>query len=507
MKRLLASENALFAAAALLGLWLCLAMPVFSQESYYWCYAQHPDLSYYDHPPLGAWLIWLGTQVFGDGALGIRIGTLLCSLGLTWAGLALLRAFEADSVARRAWIVLSIAVPQYAVLHILANPDPPLCVFWALAMLCLWRARGGSIGWWLCAGVAAGLALLGKYMAAFLAVGGVLVLLFDPQMRRQLLRPGPWLGVVAASLTFLPVVLWNVNNDFESFRFQTGNRMEKAQIGFNWLLQCVGGQFGVLNPAIVLLLPFALAWLWRKARSGDTRAVWLLAFGVPLPAFFLAASVAIQVKINWFVPAYLPLILGVLLWWRDTAKASWAEERKLVRFAGVAATIVVAIVPFAPLIRLVPQTSGSTWSGWDHVAAAAETWRKKVDAEDQKPGNVFCFGADYKDSAQLTRALKILGGGTLPSPVLAQNVCGELALQFDHWDRPADHIGEHAIFVLARPKRRAQEVEQAKACFASVEVVQRVEILALGWKVLDIDILICRDYRGPKPATSPSSPK
>jgi hypothetical protein len=169
--------------------------------------------------------------------------------------------------------------------------------------------------------------------------------------------------------------------------------------------------------------------------------------------------------------------------------------------------VAIAIVPFAPAIRLFPQISGSTWSGWDQIAAAANDWRKRVDAEDAKPGNVFCFGADYKDAAQLTRALKILGNGTLPVPVLAQNVCGELALQFDHWDRPADHIGEHAIFVLARPDTRAQELAQARACFAKVEVVQRVTIQALGWKVLDADILVCRDYRGPKPATAPSSPK
>ena len=30
-------------------------------EAYYWNYAQHMDLSFYDHPPMVAWLIWLGT--------------------------------------------------------------------------------------------------------------------------------------------------------------------------------------------------------------------------------------------------------------------------------------------------------------------------------------------------------------------------------------------------------------------------------------------------------------
>jgi 4-amino-4-deoxy-L-arabinose transferase-like glycosyltransferase len=497
MKHLFSSERAWFAFAAGLGLYLCLALPVFSQEAYYWSYSQHPDLSYYDHPPMVAWLIWLGTKVFGHGALGIRIGTLLCSIGLTLTGLVLLRSFGADSVARRAWIVLSIGVPQYVVLHVLANPDPPLCLFWALSMLCLWRARDGLLGWWLCAGVAAGLALLSKYMAAFLAVGGVLVLLFDPKMRRQLLCKGPWLGVLAATLTFLPVILWNVNNNFESFRFQTGGRMAKAALTTRWVSDALVGQLGVFNPGLLLLLPFTVAWLFRKARSGDARALWLFAFGVPLPAFFLVASLAIQVKINWFVPAYLPLLLGMLLWWREHAAASFAKERWYVRLAVWTVMLVVALAPLAPLIRLVPQSKGSTWSGWDRIAAAAESHRLQLDAEDQVQGNVFLFGADYKDSAQLLRALTILSGDTKPASVLAQNVCGDPALQFDHWDPPKRHIGEHAIFVLARPDDRQEEVAQVKAFFASVEVKERVVVTALGWPILEADLLICRSYRGP----------
>ncbi|MFO1077157.1 MAG: glycosyltransferase family 39 protein [Planctomycetota bacterium] len=491
------TERTALIASALLGLWLCLAMPVFSQESYYWSYAQHPDLSYFDHPPMVAWLIWLGTQVFGDGALGIRICTLLCGFTVTFAGLSLLRTFGAEPRARVAWIVLGFGAPMYAVLRFLANPDPPLAAFWALAMLCLWRAREGGIGWWVLAGLAAGLGLDSKYNAAFLAAGGAILLLVDPALRRQLLRPGPWLGVVVAGIAFLPVVMWNVGNDFESFRFQTEGRFSKARFGMHWFLQCVGGQFGVMNPGIVLLLPFALRWLWQRARSGDMRARWLLAFGLPMPLFWVANSLFIQVKINWFQPAYLPLFLGVVLWW--TEGGGTAARPRLCASAKWAVIVVLGILPLAPVMRLFPQNRGSTWSGWDRIAAAALDHYRRVDAEDGKTGNMFFFGADYKDSAQLNRALKILNGGALPGPVLAQNVMGERALQFDHWDPPAAHVGKDAIFVLARADVRPREIEDCKARFASVETVQRVVITTLGIEVLDADVLVCRGYRGPNP--------
>ena len=54
------------AGSVLVGLWLAITLPVFSQEACYWCYSQHPAPAYFDHPPMVAWMIWLGTQAFGD---------------------------------------------------------------------------------------------------------------------------------------------------------------------------------------------------------------------------------------------------------------------------------------------------------------------------------------------------------------------------------------------------------------------------------------------------------
>ena len=141
---------------ALATAWLCASVPVFAQESYYWCYAQKPDLSYFDHPPMVAWLIWLGTACFGDGAWGIRAGTWLCGLGATAVGAALLRAFGVDRVGVSAWIGLSLLSPILALTHFLANPDPMLTCGSAVVMNALWRARDGGLRWWLLAGTAAG---------------------------------------------------------------------------------------------------------------------------------------------------------------------------------------------------------------------------------------------------------------------------------------------------------------------------------------------------------------
>ncbi|MCA8956748.1 MAG: glycosyltransferase family 39 protein [Planctomycetes bacterium] len=477
------------------GALLCLTVPVFSQEAYYWTYAQRLDLSYFDHPPMVAWLIWVGTRFLGDGGMGIRACTLACALAVTLVGLSLLRAFGVDQKGRLAWIALGFGVPNYAVLHVVANPDPPLSACWGLSMLCLWRARGGETRWWVLSGIAAGLGLVSKYNAAFLAVSGLVLLAVDPAIRRQLRRPGPWLAVALACAVFTPVVVWNVDNHFASFRFQTEGRWSKAHLGVHWLFECAAGQLFVVNPGIALLVPFAVAWLWRKSRADDMRARWLLAFGLPMPLFLLASSLFVQVKINWFQPAYLPLLLGVIVWWREAGDTA---RPQLCSFARRCALAALCVVPLAPLVRLIPQGGGSSWSGWDEIAAAALDTQHRLYGEQPRPSEVFLFASNYKDSAQLGRSLRILCGDSLPGAVLAQNVVGRAALQFDHWEPPEAHLGDDAIFVLTRPDSRQPEVDRCRDHFASVEAARHVRVTTLGIEVLDACIFICRDYRGPR---------
>ncbi|MEO6595464.1 MAG: glycosyltransferase family 39 protein [Planctomycetota bacterium] len=492
-------EWALFTGTCLVGVLMVAAMPVFAQEAYYWTYAQHPGLSYFDHPPMVAWLIWLGTQVFGDGVFGLRLGTWLCSVGSAWLGIELLRGFGARSSGIAAWLVLTASVPILVATKFLSNPDSPLVFFWTLCLWALLKVRIGRPAWWLLAGAAAGCALLSKYTAVFLAIGGVLVMLFDPLMRHQLRRPWPWLGMLTAAIVFLPVLIWNLQNNFASFRFQTANRVSNAQFGFRWLVQLVGGQFGVLNPPLVVASTSAVAWLLRRWKR-DPAVLWVLAFGVPLPLFLLCNSLFVHVKINWLIPAYVPLLLGCCLWWQDRGQALAVWRRRLLA-VGVCGGVTVAACAW--VIRFVPQSTGTTWAGWQEIAERTEHWEEQLVREHSATGNVFTFAGDYRDAAQLGRALTIRTadqGHTGPhvESVMAQNVLGEPALMFDYWFEPAEHVGQNAIFVLPRPEDRPELLASVRSHFKSIERVESMQIERLGNCVMNADIYVCRDYLGPK---------
>lgn len=488
---------------AVATLWLCCSLPLVAQEAYYWTYAQHPDLSYFDHPPMVAWLIWLGTQCFGDGSLGVRLGTWLCGLTATWLGLQLLVDFGVDERGQTAWVALGILSPIVTMTHFLANPDAPLVAAWTLTLWALWRARGGKVGWWVLAGLGAGLALTSKYSAAFLGLGGMLLLLADGAMRRQLRTAKPWLAVLVAALVFMPVVAWNWQHDFESFRFQSTERLSRGQLGLRWFGQFVGGQLLVLHPALAVAMPLSIWFLLRRVRT-DARALHLLVFGLPMVGYLLVQSLWIQVKINWLAPSYVALLLGVVWWWREGNHGQWLHSRAA-RWLMASLALVPMLLPFAPALRVIPSGRGSSWTGWQQIAESAERWEECLDTKDQIEGNTFFFAADYRDAAQLGRNLQLLweetahhNDGAAGEPTLAQNVFGLRALQFDHWAQPEHCIGQDAVFVLPRPVGREAMVRQAAACFARMELVEHVAIAPLGIDLVQADIYCCYGYKGPE---------
>ena len=56
-----------------------------NDEVYYWTYAQHLQWNYFDHPPMVALLIRLGTfNLYLHNELFVRAGSIICAAINTW---------------------------------------------------------------------------------------------------------------------------------------------------------------------------------------------------------------------------------------------------------------------------------------------------------------------------------------------------------------------------------------------------------------------------------------
>lgn len=525
-------------AFALFSLVRAVLLPAFElmpQSAYYaTAYAEHPALSYYDHPPLIGWLLWLGTALLGSTTLGVRATVFVATLGTQVALYALALRFLDRAGAGRA-LALATSGGVAVLMSFLAVPDVPLLLCWALALLALERAlfgrnpspgdpralsgtRAGTgagtsaatgaaegsevvprrwrgTAWWAAAGVAMGLAFLGKYTGVFLQGGLVLFLLASREHRRRLRTPGPWICLLLAQAVSLPVYVWNARHGWASFAYQSAGRAEEAR-GFD-----PDFFFGFLGSQVVVLLPVAFfAFLaavgrqgWRAVRrlgppeAGEPgeRSLFLLCFAVPVFATCVVLSPVTWVKTNWALPAYLS---GLIL-------AAGAIGHRWVRWHLVTGVLLHLALVIQVLWYPVPIESDDTWFGWNRLAEAVET--RLAEHPD-----AFVFSADhYKTTAEL----RFYGD----VPAYGMNVLGWNALHYDFLGEDLHAlVGRDALFLRNEadlepgpPSGQTERyLERVRRHFREVRELEPVEIRRRGEVVRRFRVFLCRDYLGPEPA-------
>ena len=196
-----------------------MALPVTTDEGYYFLWARHPDLGYFDHPPLVAWLAAPVNWLAGSWLAG-RSGSLLLAVLLIPLSLSLTRRAGLRGVANiTAAMLLFHFNLAGLVFGFLATPDIPLIFFWTLALHEALVALQGRPRRWLSAGLATGLGIWGKY--TMLLMGPVFLLaLLSRSGRAQLRTPWPWAGGLVCLLVISPHLFWNQQNHWPSFSFQ-----------------------------------------------------------------------------------------------------------------------------------------------------------------------------------------------------------------------------------------------------------------------------------------------
>ncbi len=335
-------------------------------EAYYRLWAQHLQLGYFDHPPMVAWWIRVGTLICGDTPLGVRLVPALASGLNTWLIGDLARALGASPrTAFRAalWYNATITVCLGAMLAI---PDAPASLFWTITLCCLARTqRREGVGWWLAAGLAAGLAVMSKYSALFLAPGVLLWLAVTPGGLKTLRRPGPWLAAAIAVVVFAPNVIWNAQNHWESFTKQFG-RVAPEGLSPGHLVEFLAAQFLLLTPPIAILAGIGVMRGWKK---GGVNLRLPIAASAPFAAYLLLHSLHDRVQGHWPVPLFGALAICAAVAADQLSEKPWAEwVRRLMPvpgFLALAAVLAVMALPApAKFAKYDPMLALRGWPGF-----------------------------------------------------------------------------------------------------------------------------------------------
>ncbi|WP_291561183.1 glycosyltransferase family 39 protein [Bradyrhizobium sp.] len=385
-----------------------------TDEAYYWTWSKESVLSFLDHPPMIAWFIRFGTAIFGDTNFGVRFAGVLA--------MGVMQLLIADIVRRvthdcRA-VVIAVLMPEaalyYGLLMAKVSPDVALIPFATAMVWALVRLTESDDGrWWLAAGAFAGLALLSKFTAGLL-LPAVAAFMLVPRWRGRWLRsPYPWLAALIALVLFLPVLVWNMQHDWASFRFQLVRAIATHEWSLRTLGEFIGLQFGLVG---FILLPVVLTGValtaWRGYRRGDAVAI-LLSTAVIVPfGYFLWKSLSLRVGDTWpmfiwpFGFAAAAINLAMLRgegWPESLVRSSFAWAR-LAIICGIAFVAGVFLYYVASPWNFIGRT--------DPVGGEAgyEAIVDRAKLELQKTGATWIATTDYRTYAML----RWFFGGRLP---------------------------------------------------------------------------------------------
>ncbi len=489
---------ALIAAMTVLRLIYAAVLDLRTDEAYYWTWSKENVLSFLDHPPMIAWFIRFGTAIFGDTNLGARFAGILAMLVTQLLLADIVRRVTHDFRA----VVLALLLPEaalyYGLLMAKVAPDIAMIPF-AVAML--WSlvrlTQSGEPRWWLAAGLFGGLALLSKFTAIMLLPAVVAFILVPSWRWRWLSSPYPYFAVVIAILVFSPVLIWNHQHDWASFRFQAVRATADHPFSLRTL-----GEFFALQLGLVgfVVLPVVLSGItltaWRGYRTGEPVAI-LLSTAVIVPFFyFLWKSLTLRVGDTWpmflWPAGFAATAINIAMlpregWpkWMIRATISWA---RIAVISGIAFVICVFVYYVATPFNFIGRTDPiGGEAGYEQLAA-------RVEDQLQKQGASWIATTDYRTYAML----RWFFNGRVP--VVQLNERGRFqGFRDPGMDRIRDHAG---IYVVRELDSQMPFLDAAGAVRQPLERVERI------WRGMVMDSFLLEKLTGYTPdlAPPPDSP-
>ena len=399
------------------------------------------QLSWFDHPPMTFWWVAamraLATPLFEADvpAAVLRLPFVLAFTATSWLIFDLGRRLWGARAGLWALIALTLAPFFLVSAGGWMVPDGPLVLALAasarLLVEILWgepdRPRERRL--WLGLGLALGCAGLAKYHALLFALAALAFVVATPH-RRRLASPWPWLAAVLAAVVVSPVLIWNAENDWVSFLFQSG-RSGGGRVNWAGFGRALLGQMVWLAPWTLLGALWAAARALRADRAPSGPAAFLVAISVlPIVIFTAVPLLGGDSLPHWQMPGWLFLLplLGRAIAEAEanahrprlvgpTAPPPTLEDR-LPRlaplFARIAATLLalatlaVAALRLAPLdpdlaarFRLeAPLAEATTWTG---LAARLDERRLLAPGPDGRRPIV--VGLRWLEAARLGEAL------------------------------------------------------------------------------------------------------
>ncbi|MEB3295811.1 MAG: glycosyltransferase family 39 protein [Synechococcales bacterium] len=350
----------------LLRMAIAVWLPPGFDEAYYYLYTQHPDLSFFDHPPLVAISTAVGLWLSGEQVtpLTIRLGALLLHTATLYLLYLTGKRLFSEAAGRLTLVFATIAPICLVAFGVMTLPDAPLMFFWTAT---LWgaaeeffpqRSQPYRPTYRLAIlGILIGLACISKYHGFLLGVGLVGFCLTSADHRKALGSPWAWISFALWFLILYPVLYWNAQHDWISFTFQAGRGVPASQFSFDRLFSTWGQTVLYLFPTIglplwwvslrVLIAQLLSPWVQRLRDSHrDLRLKQRLVLWLSAPVFLLFTAIGgyRQVLPTWTLPG---LFIALLLLGQKAAVWQQRSPKTVQRWWQGSAIVITSLLLMA----------------------------------------------------------------------------------------------------------------------------------------------------------------
>lgn len=293
-----------------------------NDEAYYYTYALKLQSNYFDHPPMVGLLIRISTLnlVIVNDVL-LRLGPAICCF---IASLFLFKTVEILFNRNAAWytvVIYNVSVYSTIIAGWFILPDSPQLPFWCAALFVMvqiiFQEKDKKILQWILLGTLIGLATLCKVHALYLWVGFGLFILF--YRIKWLLNWRLYLSFFITLLFLLPILIWNINNHFITYKFHS-ERVSNTVIKFDSLLREIVGEALYQNPIIFILIIVSLISLIKETSNikqqtrnnkhqTTNKKQFLFFMSAPMIFLFWGFSLFNDIFPHWSGPAFIPLYI------------------------------------------------------------------------------------------------------------------------------------------------------------------------------------------------------
>jgi 4-amino-4-deoxy-L-arabinose transferase-like glycosyltransferase len=469
----------------LLKLVITFGMSPLGDEAYYWRWAQTPELSYFDHPPLGAWLIYAAQAIGLNAILGVRAVTLLTTAGtlyFIWQIIGHYRSNDPQTSHAHLFLFVTtmlFASPTMLVWSSLIYHDHLLIFLASGAFFYLGRCldRAGRqqtdlTGLYLGA-LFLGLMGLTKYSSVFLGLALAFVILFSSKLRWQLKSPHLYLAALLTFVCMLPLFAWNFANDWASFGFHLDQRHGQGWLArFNpiALFNFVAATWFLFGPFLIVAIVNQFRRKYTQEAPRYLMRLVQYTFVLSTLAFATVSAFAYTLW-YWSDLAYLGILLLIPYLMRSKLMI-WGHY--------VFGLLLISITAFhyivAPITVWVPgyDKEASSVYGWSEIAEWVEQTSEDLDIEH--------IGAlRFQSASMLSLAMDDLSVFAIDSR----------PTQYDYWMLPQTAEGQDVLVL----KDEVAPNGLLESRFEALELIDELVITRFGVEIYRYQLYLGRNFQ------------